>query len=672
MSANPLIEKFNTPFETFPFDQASTSDFLPAIKHWIKITKDRIESIKNAKENADFDNTIAALDFAQRELNVVSAAFFNLNSAETSDEMQSLAQEIAPILSEFANDVVLDEKLYERIQQVTSAPNTPEAQMLFKKTVLAFERNGAKLVEKEKNRLREIDQKLGKLSLEFGETVLRDTNSFEMLIEHENDLVGLPDDFREQAKSAAEKLNKAGWLISLRPDSYLEFMKYSTRRDLREKLYLAFATRGMKADKNNLNVIKDLVGLRRERANLLGYSSHAAFILEERMAKSPKTVISFLENLKDHALPIAKNEMKMLEEFAQVTEKIDKIQKWDINYLLEKIRKEKLNIDDEALRPYLPLPEVTKGIFKITRKLFGLKFKKQTNIPVYHPEVETYEVTDEQDNHIAILYMDFFPRDGKRGGAWKTAYRGQYRYEGKNVRPHISIVCNFNRPTKNKPALLNFQELTTYFHEFGHALHGMLADGTYPSLTGTNVSWDFVELPSQLFENWCYEQEALNIFAKHVETGENIPTEMLESIRKQRVFFEAYATIRQLGFGMIDMAWHNLTKDDQISSVFNLEKSIMKKLDLLPNIENTAISPAFSHIFQGGYSAGYYSYKWSEMLEVQCFDIFQKNGIFDSQTAKNYRKLLAAGGSTDADMLFQEFTGEKPNPAVLLNRLEQK
>ncbi len=666
---NPLISFPSTPFHTFAFDQITNEYYLPAIEFWIAKAKEKIGEIRDSQSQASFENTIAALDLAQVELNQISSVFFNLNSAETNDEMQALAQEIAPLLSNFASDVILDDQLYQRVLAVKDVPSDPESQMLHRKTLLAFERNGAKLSVEQKERLREIDQELGRLSLQFGENVLRDTNAYELILNEESDLDGLSDDFKEAAKDAAEKAGKTGWLIGLRPDSYLDFMKYSNRRDLREKLYFAFAARGTGENTNNLPIIEKLVHLRRERANLLGYKSHADFILEERMAQSSERVNEFLQTLKTKALPVAKKEMEMIRAFAKEKCQIEKVEKWDMSYLMEKLRKQELNVDDEALRPYLPLDKVTQGIFQICEKLFDLKFEKRSDIPVYHEEVEVYEVKKTDGSYVAILYMDFFPRAGKRGGAWKTAYKGQYRDGNTDHRPHISIVCNFNRPSKTRPALLNFQELTTYFHEFGHALHGMLAQGRFPSLSGTNVSWDFVELPSQLMENWCYEQEALNLFARHIDTGEAIPAEMLQSIRKQRVFLEGYATIRQLGFGMIDMAWHSLGENEAILEVEQLEKNVLQDMELLPETKNTNISPAFNHIFQGGYSAGYYSYKWSEMLEVQAFEVFERNGIFDKETANNYEKLLQAGGSRDALELFRAFTGKEPSVEPLLNRL---
>ncbi|MCC5918403.1 MAG: M3 family metallopeptidase [Cryomorphaceae bacterium] len=670
---NVLLKPFETPFSSTPFDRIKTDDYLPSIQHWIEVSKSRIASIRDASTPPTFSNTVEALEFSQEELNRVSSAFFNLNSAETSDEMQAKAQEIAPLLSAFGNDIILDEKLFERIKSIPedSIPQIAEAKMLYQKTLRAFERNGANLSDEDKEKLRNIDTELSALSLTFAENVLRDTNSFKFFIEDQSDLAGLPEFAVQRAADAAEVEGQQGkWLFSLKPDSYLDFMKYSSRRGLREKMYRAFAKRGMASEeKSNLPVIQKIVDLRRKRAKLLGYNSHAHFTLEERMAGNEKTVWSFLQSLEEKALPYAKKDIERLRAFAENMDGISKLEKWDVSYYMEKLKKRELNIDDEALKPYLPLPSVTKGIFSICKKLYGISFKRRTDVPVYHQEVETYEVLDENGNFLALFYMDFYPRSGKRAGAWMTSYRGQSKKDGEDRRPHISIVCNFNRPGKKHPALLTFQELTTYFHEFGHALHGMLARGTYGSLSGTNVYWDFVELPSQIFENWCYEKESLDLFARHIETGEPIPEEIFENIKKQRIFFEGYATIRQLTFAKLDMSWHSLSPETSIPDIFEMEKSITRTLDFLPEVEDSSISAAFSHIFQGGYAAGYYSYKWSEMLESQAFKVFEREGIFSAKTAAEFRKLLETGGAEDPAKLFETFVGDSPKPDALLDRI---
>lgn len=669
---NPLIDPIDTAFDAVPFNSIKTAHFKPAIEHWINVSSTRIAAIRDANEKATFKNTIAALDYSQEELNRVSSAFFNLNSAETNDELQALAQEISPMLSAFGNDIILDEGLYMRVKSVNDTPDNPEAKMLSEKTRLAFERNGADLPKDQKEVLRDIDQEMGRLSLTFAENVLRDTNSYTFYIDDVNALRGLPNYAIDNAAEAAKAKGEEGkWLFTLRPDSFLDFMKYSAVRKHRETLYRAFVKRGMMSDeKSNISIIERLVTLRRKRAQLLGYSSHAEYVLQERMAKTPDTVFDFLNTLKQHALPVAQNDIKRLQAFAEQQDELDDLQSWDMAYYSEKLKKAELNVDDEALKPYLALPSVVEGMFDIANRLFGIRFHKRSDIPVYHDEVETYEVLDREGKHLSVFYMDLFPREGKRGGAWMTAYRGQWKKDGVDNRPHISIVCNFNRPTKNRPAMLTFQELTTFFHEFGHALHGMLARGTYPSLSGTNVYWDFVELPSQLMENWCYEKDALDLFARHIDSGERIPEDMLENIRKQRVFLEGYATIRQLTFGYLDMAWHALENNESIPPISELESQVTDSLRLLPSVEDSAISTAFNHIFHGAYSAGYYSYKWSEMLEVQAFKIFETNGLFDEDTANRYREMLEAGGSIHPAKLFRNFTGDDPHPQALLSRLK--
>lgn len=668
---NPLINAFDTPYKTTPFDKITTEHFKPAIEHWINISKKRIHDIRDAASEPTFENTIAALDYCQEELNRVSSAFFNLNSAETTEELQALAQEISPLLSAFGNDIILDEKLYQRIKLVNDTPNDAESQMLTKKTLLAFERNGANLNNTDKEKLRKIDESLGRLSLTFAENVLRDTNTFTFYIEDKSELTGLPDYAIDNAAEAAKSKGEDGkWLFTLRPDSYLDFMKYSEIRQHRETMYRAFVKRGMMSDeKNNLSVIKQLVELRRDRALLLGFDNHAQYVLRERMAKTPETVFDFLNTLKTHALPVAKNDMERLQAYAKKEDNIEELQSWDMAFYSERLKKAELNVDDEALKPYLSLPNVINGIFDIAHKLFEIRFEKTEDIPVYHKEVDTYKVLNRNGELLSIFYMDLFPREGKRGGAWMTSYRGQWKKDGNNHRPHISIVCNFNRGTKSRPPMLTFQELTTFFHEFGHAVHGMLAQGTYPSLSGTNVYWDFVELPSQLMENWCFEKEALDLFAKHVDTNEKIPEDMLQNIRKQRIFLEGYATIRQLSFGYLDMAWHSINKGVEIPDINTLENDAIGEFQLLPKVDEGNISTAFNHIFHGAYSAGYYSYKWSEMLEAQAFRVFEANGVFDRDTAASYRELLEAGGSVHPSRLFRNFTGDDPNPEALLRRL---
>ncbi|MBW3466521.1 M3 family metallopeptidase [Arthrospiribacter ruber] len=670
---NPLLEPFNTPFDTPPFHRIKTEHFLPAIHKAIEIAKQDIEAIKN---NAlpTFENTIVALDNAGEKLNVISSAFFNLNSAETNDEIQKLAQEISPLLTAHSNDVLLDEQLFSLIGQVYAQKenlslNAEEATLL-DKTYKAFVRNGAKLDSGEKGRLREIDKTLSKLSLTFGENVLAETNKYELLVEDEGKLEGLPDAIKEAAAQTAEEKGHPGkYIFTLAFPSYIPFMTYAKDRDLRKELFMAYNTRASKGDElDNKENIRKILELKHERANLLGYKSHADFVLEERMAKSAGTVKEFLEDLLVKAKPKAEQEIEELTQFARKTDGLKKLEKWDFAYYAEKLKKEKFSIDDELLRPYFKLENVVKGVFDTAERLFGIKFKENNDIPKYHSDVTAYEVLDENGEHLAVFYADFFPRAGKRNGAWMTSYRGQKSVNGNEIRPHVSIVCNFTKPTKTKPSLLTFNEVTTLFHEFGHALHGMLAKGHYESLTGTSVFWDFVELPSQIFENWCYEKECLDLFARHYETGEKIPASLVEKIKEASNFHQGYQTVRQISFGLLDMAYHG-SDPKEIKDIPQFEKEVMKKTDLLPPVSETLMSTSFSHIFQGGYAAGYYSYKWAEVLDADAFELFLEKGVFDKETAASFQKnVLSAGGTEHPSVLYKRFRGREPKPDALLKR----
>lgn len=670
---NPLLEPFNTPFDTPPFDRVNTEHFLPAIKKAIEMAKQDIDSIKS---NAlpTFENTIAALDNAGEKLNVISSIFFNLNSAETNDEIQKLAQEISPLLTAHSNDVLLDEQLFSLIGQVYAQKENltlnAEETTLLDKTYKAFVRNGAKLNEQEKERLREIDKTLSTLSLTFGENVLAETNKYELLIEDESKLEGLPDAVKEAAAQTAEEKGHPGkFIFTLAFPSYIPFMTYAKDRDLRKELFLAYNTKASKGNElDNKENIRKILELKHERANLLGYKSHADFVLEERMAKSANTVKEFLEKLLVKAKPKAEQEIEELTQFATKTDGLEKLEKWDFAYYAEKLKKEKFSIDDELLRPYFKLENVVKGVFDTAERLFGIKFKENNEIPKYHSDVTAYEVLDENGEHLAVFYADFFPRAGKRNGAWMTSYRGQKTVNGNEIRPHVSIVCNFTKPTKSKPSLLTFNEVTTLFHEFGHALHGMLAKGNYESLTGTSVFWDFVELPSQIFENWCYEKECLDLFARHYETGEKIPAELVEKIKEASNFHQGYQTVRQISFGLLDMAYHG-SDPSEIQDIPQFEKEVMKKTDLLSPVEGTLMSTSFSHIFQGGYAAGYYSYKWAEVLDADAFELFLEKGVFDKETAASFQKnVLSAGGTEHPSVLYKRFRGREPKPDALLKR----
>ncbi|MBD3631046.1 M3 family metallopeptidase [Cyclobacterium sp.] len=670
---NPLLENFNTPFETAPFHLINNEHFLPAIQASIEMAR---EDIKTIKENShpDFLNTIVALENSGEKLSRAASLFFNLNAAETNEEIQRLAKEISPLLSAHSNDVLLDEDLFKQVKEVYDRKDqlnlSTEESTLLDKTYKSFIRNGSLLDEAGKKKLRDIDQQLSMLGLQFGENVLKETNNYELIISEEKDLAGLPEGVVEAASQVAEEKGKKGkWVFTLAFPSYIPFMTYASNRDLRKKLFIAYNTKACKGDQlDNQEIIKKILQLKNQRAKLLGYDNFASFVLEERMAADGAQVLSFLNELLEKARPKAKAEMAELADFARKKDQLDDLQKWDVSYYAEKLKMKKYQVDDELLKPYFELNRTIEGVFATAKKLYGISFKENPQIPVYHPEVKAYEVNDERGNHLAVLYADFFPRPGKRNGAWMTIYRGQKRTGNKEQRPHVSIVCNFTKPTKTKPSLLTFNEVTTLFHEFGHALHGMLADGNFESLSGTNVYWDFVELPSQIFENWCYEKECLDLFAKHYQTGEPIPEFLIERIKKAANFHQGYQTVRQISLGLLDMAYHT-ADPDKIEDVFAFEKEIMKPTELLEPVAGTMMSASFSHIFQGGYAAGYYSYKWAEVLDADAFELFLEKGIFDKETAYSFRdNILAMGGKEHPDVLYKKFRGRSPKPDALIKR----
>ena len=559
MIKKTLQTPFKTNYNTPPFRIIQTKDYLPTFKEAIKMAKKEIDDIVNNAETPSFENTIEALDFSGEQLDRISSIFFNLNSAETNEEIQKIAQEVSPLLSEFSNDITLNEDLFKRVKAVFNSKNelklTTEQTTLLDKKYKGFSRNGANLSEDKKDKLREIDKKLSQLKLKFGENVLAETNKFEMLITDAADLSGLPEGTKEAAKQLAESKDKTGWLFTLDYPSYIPFVTYANNRELRKKLTLAAGSKAFKNDElDNQDNVLQITRLRHERANLLGYKTHAHFVLEERMAETPETVLEFSNELLEKAKPAAEREFATLEKFAKELDNIDALQKWDGSYYSEKLKQKLFSLDDEKLKPYFKLENVINGSFIIANKLFDLNFEEIDTIDKYHKDVLTYKVTDSKGDFISVFYADFFPRAGKRNGAWMTSYKPQYIKNGKNSRPHISIVCNFTKPTKSKPSLLTFNEVTTLFHEFGHALHGMLANTTYPSLSGTSVFWDFVELPSQVMENWCFEKEALELFATHYETGEVIPMDLVEKIKESATFHEGMQTLRQLSFGLLDMS----------------------------------------------------------------------------------------------------------------------
>ena len=670
---NILNSPFNTPYNTAPFSKIKDEHFLNAFKIAIEKAKAEIDAIVNNTELPSFSNTIEALDFSGHELDRISSIFFNLNSAETNDTIQKIAQDVSPLLSEFSNDIRLNEDLFKRVKAVYDTKDdldlTTEQKTLLDKKYKSFSRNGANLSEDKKKKLREIDKELSKLKLKFGENVLAETNNFEMLITDEKDLAGLTEGTIEAAHQLAESKDKEGWLFTLDYPSYIPFMTYADNRELRKKLAIAAGKKAFKGDAldNQTNVL-NIAKLRFERAQLLGYKTHAHFVLEERMAKTPEKVEAFLNELLEKAKPAAQQEFAELQKFAKDLDGIEQLEKWDSAYYSEKLKQKLFNIDDEKLKPYFKLENVINGVFSVANKLYDLHFETITSIDKYHDDVLTYKVTNGNGDLVSVFYADFFPRPGKRNGAWMTSFKSQSIKNGVNDRPHISIVCNFTKPTKSKPSLLTFNEVTTLFHEFGHALHGMLANTTYPSLSGTSVYWDFVELPSQVLENWCYEKEALELFATHYETGELIPMELVSKIKESSTFHEGMQTLRQLSFGLLDMSWHGVDPTS-IKDVKSHEFNAFKDTQLFPDVEENCMSTSFSHIFQGGYSSGYYSYKWAEVLDADAFEFFKEEGIFNSSVAKKFKdNVLSQGGTEDPMVLYKRFRGKEPKPDALLKR----
>ncbi len=668
-----LNTRFNTPFNTAPFSKIKTEAYLPAFKKAIENAKNEIDQIVENSALPSFENTIEALDYTGEQLDRISSIFFNLNAAETNDAIQKIAQEVSPLLTEFSNDIALNVALFERVKSVYNAKETlslsKEQQTLLDKKYKGFSRNGANLNDAQKEVLRIIDKEQSQLKLTFGENILAETNRYELLITKPADLEGLPEGAMEAAKQLAVEKNKEGWLFTLDYPSYVPFMTYAKNRGLRKKLALAFGQKGFQNDAlDNQEIVLKIAQLRFKRAQLLGYETHAHFVLEERMAKTPETVRNFLEDLLSKALPAAKKEFKELEDFAIKLDHIDRLEKWDSAYYSEKLKQERFNFDDEQLKPYFKLENVIEGAFGVAQKLFGLHFTQSHDIDTYHKDVMTYTVEDSQQNLVAIFYADFFPRSGKRNGAWMTSYKPQFVKNDKNERPHVSIVCNFTKPTSTKPSLLTFNEVTTLFHEFGHALHGMLADTIYPSLSGTSVAWDFVELPSQIMENWCYEKEALALFAKHYETGASIPMDLIDKIKAAATFQQGMQTMRQLSFGLLDMNWHGIDPRE-ITDVKQHETTAFKETQLFPEVKENCMSTAFSHIFQGGYSSGYYSYKWAEVLDADAFEFFKETDLFDPKIAEAFKtNVLSKGGTQDPLELYIKFRGQKPKVEALLKR----
>jgi peptidyl-dipeptidase Dcp len=672
-ASNPLLQPFSGIHQTAPFTSIKIEHYLPAFDAVIEEAKKEVQEIIDNPATPDFANTIVALDLAGERLNRIQGIFFNLNSADTSDEMQIIAQEVSPKLSDFGNDITLNKQLFDRIKTVHDHRENlllnAEESTLLEKTYRRFVRSGANLNEGDKAKYREITKELSQLGLKYQQNVLAETNAYELLIADEKDLSGLPESIIEMAAQTAQSKGKEGWLFNLQFPSYVPFLKYADNRMLREQIFRASSSRANHGnDNDNKDLIRRIVDLKIEKAHLLGFRTHAEYKLQERMAETPEKVIQFLSDLHLKSKPFAEKEFAEIQEFAERTGFSGRIQRWDWAYYSEKLKSERYNYTDEEVKPYLQLEKVIDGVFSLARKLYGLQLKENTNIEVYHPDVTAYEVYNEENEFIAVLYLDFFPRESKRSGAWMTDYRSQSNVNGNPIRPHISLVTNFSKPTENSPSMLTFGEVTTFLHEFGHGLHGMLSQCQFPGTSGTNVYWDFVELPSQIHENWAYEKEWLDQFAVHYQTEEKLPEELIQKIQKAQNFQAAYMMERQISFALLDMAYYN--REIPVSGdLKEFEMEAISSTDLFEPVDGSMQSTSFSHIFSGGYDAGYYSYKWAEVLDADAFSVFQEKGIFNRETADSFRKnILEKGGSEHPAILYRAFRGQEATTAALLKR----
>lgn len=684
-SHNPLLSKWDTPYGTPPFGKIRLEDYRPAVERLIVDGKRAINDITANPDSATFENTIVALEFAQQPLERALNVFYNLNSAETSDAMQALALELSPMLTDFSNDIMLNQRLFARVKTVhaSAAANTfrdlsPEQQTLLEQTYKSFVRSGANLNPKQQDRYRDITGQLSQLTLRFEQNLLAATNAWQLHLTDSSELAGLPESVREAAEAEARTAGKEGWLFTLHAPSYIPFMTYSQRRDLREQLYRAYNSRAYGGEYDNGPILLQIANLRLELAQLLGYGNYAEYVLEERMAQNPEKVYNLLEVLLKEAQPYAGKEVAGIEEYAATQGFKGQLMPWDWSYYTEKYKAAAYALDDEMTRPYFRLERVQDAMFMLAGRLYGLAFKENKDLPVYHPDVHAFEVYDDPERSgdgqpMAILYIDYFPRPGKQGGAWMTTYRQEYvdPQSSKPVIPIVSLVCNFTKPTDKRPSLLSFNEVTTIFHEFGHGLHGMIGRGSYPSLTGTNVRRDFVELPSQILENWVSEKSFLDLWAAHYQTGEKMPAALIERIEASKRYLAAYSCIRQLQFGLCDMAWHTVSEPlDSACDIAAFERAADPRTQLLPSVDGTCFSTGFSHVFGGGYAAGYYSYKWAEVLEADAFARFKAAGIFDETTARSFREnILTPGGSEHPAILFQRFVGHEFDVAPLLEKM---
>lgn len=670
--ANPLLETFNTPYGVPPFDKIKNEHFLPAFKEAMAKHNQEIDAIINNSQEPTFANTIESLEYAGALLNDVATIFFNLNSVNTSSELQAIAREAAPLLSAHSDEIIMNEKLFKRVKTVYENKgrlqlNSIETKLL-DDTYRNFVREGANLSSSDKEKLKEINQKLSLLTLKFGENVLKDVNSYQLVVDNSNDLSGLPPAVIDAAAVTAKQKGMEGkWVFTLQNPSVMPFLQYADNRDLRKKMQQAYINRGNNNNENdNKSIINDLVNLRLQRANLLGYKSHAHYSLEETMAKTSEKVMDLLNRMWEPALKVAKKEAADMQELMNANGRDLKLEAWDWRYYAEKVRKEKFDLDEEELKPYFKLENVKQGIFDLTGKLYGITYKERKDIPKYHEDAMVYEVLKEDGSHLGILYLDFHPRDSKRGGAWMTNYREQYYKDSKNITPVVSLVCNFSKPAGDVPALLSWDETETFFHEFGHGLHGLFADSKYRSQSGTNVSRDFVELPSQIMEHWVSEPEVLKMFAKHYKTGEVIPNSLIEKIQKSSLFNQGFSNVEFVASAILDMKYHTIEKPTVIKAD-EFQNQVAKEIGLIPEISYRHGSTHFGHIFSGGYSAGYYSYLWSGVLDSDAYEAFKETGIFNKETAKKFKDNVLSKGKTEDPMtLYIRFRGHEPSIEPLL------
>ncbi len=676
MKENPLLQTSRHPYQAPAFDKIKIEHYKHAFIAAIEEAKAEIQLIADNTEEPTFANTIEPLNTSGRTLNTVAGIFFNLNQACTNAEMQKIAEEVAPMMTEYSMSIILNPVLFQKVKAVYEMKDSlqlnQEQAKLLEESYKSFTRNGANLPDDKKAEYARLQEELSVTTLTFGRNVLNATNAYILNITDEADLAGLPDYVREMATADAQAKGKEGWVFTLDQPSYSPFLKYSTRRELREQIWKAYNSKCIGGEFDNTANIRKIVDLRIRIAQLLGYETYADYALEDRMAKNPATVNNFLADLMQKSLPFARRDVAEIQAYAKANGFEEQLMPWDFSYWSEKFQEERYSLNEELLKPYFELSSVQAAIFDLAERLYGLKFEENPKLPVYYPDVKVFEVKDENDRFMSLLYIDYFPRESKRGGAWMTSFREQGFYNGVEERPHVSLVTNFTKPTSDTPSLITFYEFTTILHEFGHALHGILAEGTYSTLTGTNVARDFVELPSQIMENWAYEPEYLNSFAKHYQTGEVIPQDLIDKIIAAKNFLAGYMNVRQLNYGLTDMSWHNVTSVPE-ASVVEYEQGVLANSAVLPAIEGIVFSPSFSHIFSGGYAAGYYSYKWAEVLEADAFSLFKERGIFNREVAAEFRdKILSRGGIEDADVLFRNFRGRDPKPEALLEKLGMK